>query len=74
MLHANLVSTFSETIYRLIRMGHESFSVLNFGFNNLKCVIPITHASGISVSIKKYIKNEISNLKFKSKSQLKSLT
>ena len=51
MLHANLVSTFLEAIYRLIRIDHESFSVLNFGFNNLKCVIPITHASGTSVSM-----------------------
>ena len=51
MLHANLVSTFLEAIYRLIRIDHESLSVLNFGFNNLKCVIPITHASGTSVSM-----------------------
>ena len=34
MFHANLVSTFSEAIYRLIRMGDESIFELTFGFNN----------------------------------------
>ena len=36
MFHVNLVSTFSEAIYRLIRSSHESISVLTFGFNNWK--------------------------------------
>ena len=42
---------FSEAIYRLIRMGHESISVLIFGFNNYKCMTLVSHASGLSVSM-----------------------
>ena len=34
MFYANLVSTFSKAIYRLIRMGHESISVLTLSFKN----------------------------------------
>ena len=34
MFQVDLVSTFSEAIYRLIRMGHKSISVLTYGFNN----------------------------------------
>ena len=46
MFQENLVPTFLEAIYKLIRMGHKSISALVFGFNNLKCVILMSHASG----------------------------